>query len=189
MLSPLPTSEARKLRTELTRELLSGSAEFSLGALARKGWIAVPVRDWITDEQATLIAAAAQKVGVQIALSVTTSPKAEVEANRVPLTEEGILEFDANCKLRPFLLVSEGREFAILHEGDYYYLIAGTPGFVEEAVEGSIEDARAAFETYARAARWRKERQWLLELAERYAPGRDSLELQSHAPPGSAPDE
>lgn len=165
----LPKHEALRLRSELTGQFLDGPAQFNPGALLRFHWIAVPVQERINQDQARRIARQAQKMGINYGLSVTTHPDANVEANRVALTEDGILAFDANCLLRQFLLVAEGERFALLEEGDYYCLIGGPPDFVAAVVGSSIEDALDFFEEYVVSfPQSRQERNWLLTVLERY---------------------
>lgn len=52
----------------------------------------------------------------------------------VPMTTEGVLAFDMNCSLRYFLMTPADGTFAVLHEANYYCLLAGPRSFVSEAL-------------------------------------------------------
>lgn len=174
LLTPLDETQAKELRETLARRFLESPSSFSCEALKRLAWIAVPAENNLSEKHAAAIAAAAAAGGVRVAFAVSTEPEILVEAVEVELTEEGLLAFDANCMLRVFLLVAEGESFAILDEGDYYYIIAGPPSFVEQVVGGSIMEAQEEFLRYASRPQWpQKTKDFLLEVLLRYsgAPG------------------
>ena len=170
LLTRLGKTQAEELRKEFARRFLEGPLDFSMKALQSLGWIAVPAGNNISERHASAIAAAAREAGIHEGLAVTTEPGIYVEAVRVKLTEDGILAFDANCMLRAFLLVAQDESFAILDEGDYYFLIAGLPEFVERAVGGDIAEAQNEFFRYASRSQWPlKTRDFLLEIHYRYS--------------------
>jgi len=152
------------------KELLLSPGLFDPRALRRKNWVAVAIQERITDNQAHLISNAALSIGVSKGMAITASDSAKLEIYCVPLTEEGILDFDSHCMLRPFLLVADNCSFAVLEEGDYYYLIAGTVEFVDQAVFGGIETARHEFEKYIESFSHRQlVRDWLQTVVATYA--------------------
>lgn len=168
-LEPLDSSDALQVRDRLLSKFLSDQESFDLGALYSRGWVAVPFSERISECQAELIASEAAHRGVAYGISVTTSLKAKVEANRVLLSTDGILQFDANCMLRSFLLVPEDESFAILEEGDLFYLVAGPSDAVSRIAGASLESVRQKFRTYASDPGWPEAvRSWLLRVSDRY---------------------
>lgn len=168
LLESLDVAEAAELQRTLASRYLENPTNFSCEALERLGWVAVPAENNIREEHAAAIAAAAEECGVRRGVAVTTEPEILLEAVEVTLTERGILEFDAHCMLRVFLLVAHGEKFAILDEGDYYYVIAGPQLFVERVV-GDIREAQEAFLRYASRPQWpQKTREFLLQILSRY---------------------
>jgi hypothetical protein len=162
-------SEGAPSPAEVIGDLLSSPEEFSLDALAARAWIALPVRDYISEEQARGISSAAARLSSKTALAATTSPGARPEVWRLDLTLADIVAFDANCMLRSFLLVPDDREFAILEEGDYYYVLAGAKDFLEEVFGAQLKAVKQLFLEYASDPSWReKTRKWLLGVYERY---------------------
>src|SRR3954470_17897037 len=105
LLAPIDKAHAEQLREEFTRMFLESPTDFSIKALQRMGWIAVPAENNLSERHSANIATAARQAGIREAQAVTTEPEMHVEAVRVELSEEGLLAFDANCMLRTFLLV------------------------------------------------------------------------------------
>lgn len=168
-LTRLPQVDAERVQWKLTNELLSSPTEFSLESLRRRGWVAAPVRDGISDEEATRISAAATELGESKAVCVTTEPRMILEAWEVELSEEGLHRFHYNCMLRVFLLAPESLSFALLDEADYFYILAGPRAFVEAAVGRCLAEALNAFSRYAETVTAHgKTREWLRETATRY---------------------
>ncbi len=170
-LASLPQDEAEHLQQELSRELLSSPIEFDPESLRRRNWVAVPVRDGITDEQAAWIEAAIADIGESKAVCVTTESKTRPEAYEVELSKSGLLKFHYNCLLRPFVLAPQSLTFALLDEADYFYVVAGPEVFVEAAVGRPVAEAAAAFLRYAqKIPESRRTREWLMDIAENYRP-------------------
>lgn len=165
----LPQDEAKRLQRRLSDELLSSPTEFDLESLRRRNWVAVPVRDGITDEQAVSIEAAIVDLGQSKAVCVTTEPRTLLEAYEVELSEDGLLRFHYNCMLRAFLLAPVSLAFALLDEGDYFYVLAGPEAFVEAALGRPTAEAMESFLQYAQEIpESRRTKQWLEDTAERY---------------------
>ena len=171
LLTRLPKSEAELVRRQLSGEFLLSATEFDLEAIRHRRWVAAPVRDGITEEQAVWIEAAIADLNESRALCVTTEPTIEVEGYEVDLSKEGLLEFHYNCMLRAFVLAPRSLTFALLDEGDYFYIVAGPEGFVEAAVGKPVAEALDAFMQYARdLPEPRRTKEWLADTAERYRP-------------------
>lgn len=163
------TRHAEKLRERLTRIYLDTPKKLDLAVVKKRRWCVVPRQERITPEDAAGIARAAQAHGFRSAKCVTASPDAYVEGFELDLTERALLQFDANCMLREFILAERDERFVILEEGDYYYLLAGSVDFVAAAFREGPEELYEEFETYASADDWpRRMREWLLGVAERY---------------------
>lgn len=176
LLDPLDYLDALQVRDRFRSKFLSGQEGFELRILCSRGWVVVPFPERINERQAEFIAAEAARRGIAYGMSVTTSLKAKVEANRVLLSVDGILQFDANCMLRSFLLVPEGEPFAILEEGDLFYLVAGPSEVVSRIAGDSLENARLNFYIYASDPGWPEAvRGWLLEVSNLYASSPEDL--------------
>ena len=154
----LSREESKKVRDNLVPEFLSTPTEFRIDALQTRGWIAVPMEERISDAQAEAIARAASVLSSKTAVGVTTEPQVDPEALELSLTAEDIHFFDAHIMLRAFLLIPDTKEFAILEQGDFFYVIAGPAKFMEVAIGGSIASARTEFLRYANAPHWAADR-------------------------------
>lgn len=168
-LSPVAEDEASRLRASLTQEYLSDPKNFQTSMLRKREWAAVPFEERITQDQAEHLAVAAKAESVRQGVAVTTDPQSNPEVVRVELTTSGILDFDANCMLRPFLLVAGEEKFALLEEGDYYFILAGPTLFLEKAIRKSIPEARRDFQEYANHPSLPpRTRRWLVGISDRY---------------------
>jgi hypothetical protein len=166
----LSTQDALKLRDLLTSKFLVNPIELSLKALRARNWTAVPVLEGLSRKRARLLASAARGMGATEAIAVCTEPQFDPEAFVVPFTENEILYFDADRLLRAFLLIPTDENFLLLHQGDYFYVLAGSPRFVGDALGQAIETAREVFTREAgEKGRYPKETSmWLLQMADRY---------------------
>lgn len=145
-LSPL-SSRSNDLRI-IAASLLETPRLFDVDELNRRGWVVVPFADAFAEEQAESLAVAAAKRGIMSAVGLTTEPEVNEEQVEVPMTPEGIMAFDQNCLLRYFLLVPHNTLFSVLHEANYYWLLAAPADFAEE-VAGTAP--REAFENFVRS--------------------------------------
>ncbi len=162
----------------LLNGLLSKPYELSTDWLRRHQWAAVPVPDVINDMDAEWISEAARRMGIEECIAITTEPKMTPECLGIPMTQPGLQQFQFNLFLRYFLLTPESREFVILHEANYFFIVAGPRDFVRAAVGCSLPTARTMFrERYAEDETWPPPRPWppetrqlLLATADRYEP-------------------
>ncbi|MCP4677686.1 MAG: hypothetical protein GY854_19645 [Deltaproteobacteria bacterium] len=162
----------------LLNGLLSRPHELSTDWLRSHQWAAVPVPDVINDMDAEWISEAARRTGIKECIAITTEPKMIPECFRIPMTQPGLHQFQSNLHLRYFLLTPKGREFVILHEANYFFIIAAPRDFVRAAVGCSLSTARTMFrERYAEDKTWPPPRPWppetrqlLLATADRYEP-------------------
>ncbi len=168
LLQPLACEEVLRLRTVLGTRILSKPKELSLRFLEERGWVAVPMPDSIHENDAKNIAAAASGRCSGWAICFMTERAERPEGFRVAMTSQGVLEFSLNCFLRAFLLVPGSKEFAVLEEGNYFFIVAGPEDFVEEAVGGPLDVARREFQEYADQDWSGKERSMLQAVSERY---------------------
>lgn len=166
----LSGAEAQEYCSRMSNSFLDSPSVLKKCALREKRWIAVPVADYITEEHAKHLEAAVQSLESKKGLAFATEPPLGHEVYWVTLDSMGLNHFDAHCMLSSYLLVGEREDFVILEEGDYFYVVAGCPEFVAEAVGGSVAAAREDFWQYAdNAERWRgATRQWLIDTAIRY---------------------
>ncbi|MCP4600001.1 MAG: hypothetical protein GY847_05590 [Proteobacteria bacterium] len=152
--------------------LLSRPYELSTDWLRRHQWAAVPVPDSINDMEAEWISEAAIRMGIHECVAITTEPQMIPECFRIPMTQSGLLQFEFNLELRYFLLTPKGREFVILHEANYFFIVGGPRDFVRAAVGCSLPTARTMFrERYAEDDFYPpRTRQLLIATADRYEP-------------------
>lgn len=171
LLEPLPQDEAERLQRHLSDKLLSSPTELNLESLKRRNWVAVPVRDGITDRLAVWMASAIADLGESTAVCVTTELDTGPEAYKVTLSADGLLKFHYNCLLRPFLLAPKSLAFVLLDEADYFFVLAGPRTFVEAALGRPLAEAMSAFAEYAHGIpESERTKAWLKETAERYGP-------------------
>ncbi|HEX2062138.1 MAG TPA: hypothetical protein VHK90_15470 [Thermoanaerobaculia bacterium] len=153
----------------IAASLLETPRHFDGDELKRRGWVVVPFADAFTEEQAASLAAAAARRGVRSAVALTTEPEVNEEQFEVPMTPDGIMAFDRNCLLRYFLLVPHDVSFAVLHEANYYWLLAAPPDFLEQVVGTTPLDAFESFiHSYVDSPDWPEETTRMLAEIERY---------------------
>ena len=163
----IPLAEAEALRDYYLQMFLSGPTSFSRKALAQRSWLGVPVDNRISLFRARFIARAARHNGAHNGLAMTTEPEIHAEIFRFPLSRNGIRAFDANCMLRA---IPSNEQFAILQQGDFYYVLAGSRSLLELALGKSLGQARKLFEKYAARPQWGEDiRKWLIGVHEYYA--------------------
>lgn len=115
-------------------ELVAGERHLSLEALRRRQWCVAAMPDSITDDVAMRLASAASRRSADRGTAVTTDDDVYEQQLVVPLTPEGFIAFEFSLLLRYFLLVAENETFALLHEANYYWLLAGPLPFIEESI-------------------------------------------------------
>lgn len=154
---------------ETAKSLLDGYRHFRVSEMERRSWVVAPLPDAFTEEQAAALADAAQRRGIGTAIALTTEPAVHQEQFLVPMTREAVLAFDMNCSLRFFLLVPIDGSFAVLHEANYYFLLAGERDFVAEALRRPAEEAFEEFMSeYVNGADWPAQTSAMLHELERY---------------------
>jgi hypothetical protein len=150
-------------------ELLDGPRHFNVAAMAQRGWCVAPMPDSVGDDVAERLAAAAGKLGIDHGVAATTEPAVFEEQFSVPMTPDGIIAFDLSCHLRCFLLLPPRREFALLHEANFYWLLAGTEHFIREVLHVSASEAIGAFlDDYVGRSGWPPETLNVLQEVRRY---------------------
>lgn len=140
--------------------------------IIRHGWAAVPVESayHFYEREAEWIAEAATGMGCYECLAVATEPLLPAEmCYRVPMTQEGLLDFSWKCTGLNYVLLPEDRSFAVLCASDSYFIVAGPSDFVTKAVGSSIPTARKMFLRFADdPLQQEPERSHLVEVAKRY---------------------
>ena len=84
------------------------------------------------------------------------------------LSQNSLLEFRRACSLQHFLIVPNNLSFAILDEGDYYFIVAGSRNFCRQAIGVSFKTAHLMFREYAQSEPYGPAQEFLLELLKRY---------------------
>jgi hypothetical protein len=167
LLTPLP-SRADDVQA-MAASLLDGGRHFRVAEMERRKWVVAPLPDAFTREQAAGLAEAARRRGMASAIALTTEPAVQQEQFLVPMTPEGILAFDMNCLLRFFLMIPGDGSFAVLHEANYYWLLAGERALVAEALRTSPEEAFGEFMSgYVEGESWPPQTAGMLREIERY---------------------
>jgi hypothetical protein len=167
LLTPLP-SRAEDVQA-MAASLLDGSRHFWIGEMERRKWVVAPLPDAFTRQQAASLAEAARRRGIESAIALTTEPAVQQEQFLVPMTPEGVLAFDMNCLLRFFLLVPDDASFAVLHEANYYWLLAGERELVAEVLRTPPEEAFNEFMSgYVEGESWPPRTAGMLREIDRY---------------------
>lgn len=128
----------------------------------------VPVPDSFSEDEASGLASAAAARGISSAVAITTEPDIYAEQFLVQMVTDDVIEFDLGCHLRYFLLVPESGEFAVLHEANFYWLLAGPPDFVTDVLQQSPADAFDAFEREYASGDWPRNARTMFEELRRY---------------------
>lgn len=149
--------------------LLQTPRHFAIEQLERLGWVVVPFPDSFTEEQAASLSAAAARRGISNGVAVTTEAEVNEEQFEVAMTLDGVMAFDRNCLLRYFLLVPHGQAFAVLHEANYYWLLAAPPDFAQEVAGKAPKEAFEHFvSSYVNDPGWPASTARMLAEIERY---------------------
>ncbi len=160
-----PSDWIRSLRAEM----IDGERHFKLAALSSRRWCVAVVPDSITDDIASRLASAARRRSCDRGLAITTQGSVHEQQLVVPLTAEGFIGFEFSLLLRYFLLVPENEAFALLHEANYYWLLAGPPTFIVESLgmspAGSIDQF---LRDYANLKEWPARTRDVLREVQRY---------------------
>ncbi|MCP9496889.1 MAG: hypothetical protein MSG64_20925 [Pyrinomonadaceae bacterium MAG19_C2-C3] len=135
-------------------------------------WAAVPVESasHFHEREAEWLSKAAAEVGCYECLAVATEPLLPTEmCYRVPMTQEGLLDFSWKCAGLNYVLIPEDRSFAVLCTSDDYFIVAGQGDFVTKAIGSSIPTARKMFLRFGDDPLWQEpERSHLVKVAEKY---------------------
>jgi hypothetical protein len=111
-------------------------------------------------DSADRLAEAAGQLGVEEVCAVAVSEGTEGigEAYRFEMTRDSLMQFEARCQTRDYLLVPPGREFLIFRSSAGYYLYLGPADFVLSAVGcRSMDINLLAFESWKkRFNSWKK---------------------------------
>lgn len=134
------------------------------------GWTAIPVESPIYEREAEWLSEAAMILGCDECLAVATEPQPlENMCYRVPMSLEGVLNFDWECHPFNYVLLPESRLFAVLHTTEDYSVVAGPSEFVAKAIGCSISVARQMFYRFANDLLWEEDtRTRLLGVADKY---------------------
>lgn len=171
----------------LLDDIIADPVNLSPVWLEKHTWAAVPVEERITEIDAEWIANAASRLGIKEAIAISTRPDSNPECFAVPMTQAGLLNFQYRLIPFPFLLIPENRQFGILHDGDYCFVIAGPRKFVRTGVGCSLRTARIMFrERYAKDFYSEKTREVLLGIADRYEMFNGEISLPDDQPIRSA---
>lgn len=141
--------------------------------IIRRGWAAVPVESPVShfyEREAEWLSEAAISVSCSECLAIATEPQPfEKVCYRVPMTQEGLLEFGWECGGFNYILLPEDRSFAVLCTSEDYSVVAGPSNFVTKVIGSSIPTARKMFLRFADdPLQQEPERSHLVEVAKRY---------------------
>lgn len=141
--------------------------------IIRQGWTTVPMESayHFYEREAEWLSEAAIASGHNECLAVPTEDfNPALPCYRVPMTQEGLLDFSWTCTGLNYVLIPEDRFFVVLCASDSYFIVAGPTDFVRKAIGTSIETARKMFLRYADDRLWpESDRRHLVDVAKRYA--------------------
>ena len=140
--------ELDRLRLELA-DALDDEGDIDPSWLRERGWIAVPFEAPIDDEEAERLARAMVRSGVAQGHAVALEEGLEDFGFRFPVDADAILEADAECSMKETSWAPDNGGFLLRGDGDLYFIVAGPEAFLREVIGGPIEEARAAFDSYA----------------------------------------
>lgn len=142
--------------------------------LASHRWAAVPVESasHFDEKDAELISQAAASMGCSECLAVATEPlENSILCYRIPISQEGFLEFSRETTALNYVLSPEDRSFVVLCTSEDYYIVAGPREFVTKAVGTSIYKARQRFLKFGNDQFWpESERTRLIAVGQKYEP-------------------
>lgn len=160
-----PSHWIRSLRAEMIED----ERHFKLAAMSNRQWCVAAVPDSITDDIASRLGSAARRRSCDRGLAITTQSSVHEQQLVVPLTADGFIGFEFSLLLRYFLLVPENETFALLHEANYYWLLAGPSSFIEESLGLSPEASIDRFvRDYASSKEWPPRTRDVLHEVQRY---------------------
>lgn len=141
--------------------------------IIRHGWAAVPVESPVShfyEREAEWLAEASINMGCYECLAIATEPQPSHKMYyRVPMTQEGLLDFGWECGGFNYILLPDDGSFAVLCTSEDYSVVAGPSDFVTKAVGSSIPTARKMFLRFADdPLQQEPERSHLVEVAKRY---------------------
>ena len=102
------------------------------------------------DDDAERLARAAAGLGDTRCGAIALEEGFEDFGIRFPLDPDAILEADAACSMRETIWTPDNGTFLLRGDGDLYFVVAGPEAFLRDLIGGPIEQAREAFDAYAR---------------------------------------
>jgi hypothetical protein len=157
----------------LVANVIEGPHHLNLSFLRSRNWAVVPVESGshFIPEDAELLSRALHSIECSECLAIATELLKNIDiCYWVPTSKEGLLDFDYQCALFNFALLSENISFVILCTVADYYLVAGQADFVTRAVGKSLQAARRDFLKFTTA--WQDDvmRKYLRSVYKRYEP-------------------
>lgn len=120
-------------------------------------WIAVPVRSssHLCEADQERLSRAFQTSGQKWVWAVALEPLDNVTSVlRIPVSGQGFQEFNRECAHFNYALLAEDESSLVVCTTDDYFVVAGNPTFVTEAVESSEAEAIEAFRRFAHDPSW-----------------------------------
>lgn len=145
------TNEISRVESLMTT-VLEPSGYLDMNWIEENNWVAVPVESasHFNSQDAERLVYAIKKEGIPQSFAIATEPlKNFPRCLIVPTTKEDFLTFSQECAHFNILIISLPLSFAVLCTVFDYYVISGTPAFVEDAAGCTIAEARSRFLEYA----------------------------------------
>jgi hypothetical protein len=133
-------------------EFLSDLTALSLDAVQARGWVAVPVTFPMSEAEAEWLSAGLSSLGHKECVAISTGLETETVV-RFNATAEDLHAFFQQVHSGRVLLFSELLDFVIVLEPQLFYVLCGTPEFVQRVIGLPIAEARKLFAEDAREMR------------------------------------
>jgi len=143
-------SEVRRLQS-LPSEMTINGFEFSTEWIRRCGWKVVPVEDGnhFAPQDIAALVPALQTAGYTECFAIASESLSDLPScYRLSITEEDFRDFNAECGLLRYIVMDEGRSWAISCN-EWYNLFAAEPALLEAMLGRSIESARQEYLDFA----------------------------------------
>lgn len=168
---PIAIERCRDLLRRMMENQSTRTYDFDVGWVRSRGWKVVPVEDTghFAPVEIAVIVPALREVGYMECFAIASEPTDPAPScYRVPVTEEGLHDFNSECGYLRYVLTDENRSWAISCN-EWYNLFAAKPDLLERLLGAPIDQARQEFAQFASMLARGNPDEPLVRVAERYA--------------------
>lgn len=168
--------EVRRVLVDLYENAITNNGHaLNTDWLHKRGWIGFPLPEdnwdrWEPDEPSIWLAEALKTLGVKtlIAANLDLGPSAEDFSWIGEASLAGVVGFANELSIFLFLLTDPDVSFVVYCSKGEYHVVAGPQEFVEMAVGGSLEKAKANFIQHATESWGGADEPYLLDVLDEY---------------------